>query len=117
MLKLHLKNPAIDDKQLLCGLKEMEGKAKIAKVAKGYDNTALQGGFSMKIKRETLANKDADTLLVKIVKDSFSRGFEFEITLFNKNTSENHAYLIAAAPKQRQDTLTPSQRGQRNTDP
>jgi hypothetical protein len=105
MLKVYLKNPAIDDKQLLCGLRvfalELEGETKIAKVAKGYDSSALHGEFSVKIKGETLANKDANMLLVNIVKDSFSRGFKFEIILLNKNTSEDHAYLIVASPKQR----------------
>jgi hypothetical protein len=103
MLKVHLKNPAIDGKQLLCGLRvfalELEGEIKIAKVAKGYDSSVLQGELSVKIKGEILANKDAGTLLVKIVKDNFSRGSEFEITQLNKNTSEDHAYLIAASPE------------------
>jgi hypothetical protein len=59
---------------------EFEGKTTIAKVAKEYDSSALQGDLSMRIKGEILANKIAGTLLIKIVKESFSRGFEFEST-------------------------------------
>jgi hypothetical protein len=62
MLKIHLKNPAIDGKHLFCGLRvftlELDGCLTIAKAANGYDSPALQGELSIKIKGETLANKE-----------------------------------------------------------
>lgn len=45
LLKVHLKNPNIDRKQLLCGLRvlalELEGQLIVAKAAKGFDSPAL----------------------------------------------------------------------------
>jgi hypothetical protein len=97
MLKIHLKNLA----RLRVFALELEGKTTIAKVAKGYNSSVLQRELSIKIKGETLANKTASTLLIKIVKESFSRGFEFEITQLNKSTSEDHAYIITALLEQK----------------
>ena len=45
MLKIHLKNPTVDGKQLFCGLQvialELDGCLTITKAAKGYDSVAL----------------------------------------------------------------------------
>jgi hypothetical protein len=68
---------------------------------KGYDSPALQGELSIKIKSETLANKDVGELLIQIIKDSFRRGHEFEVTQLNKGINEDHAYIVAASPEQK----------------
>jgi hypothetical protein len=109
LLKVHLKHPNIDEKQLLCGLRmfalELEGQLTIAKAAKGYDSPALQGELSVKIKGETLIDHEAGAMLVQIVKDSFRKGFEYEIMQVNKNTKEDHAYVITTSPEQLEKIL------------
>jgi hypothetical protein len=44
-------------------------------------------------------------MLVQIVKDSFRRGFEYEITQVNKNINEDHTYVITTSPEQREKIL------------
>jgi hypothetical protein len=58
---------------------ELEGQLTIAKAAKGYDSLALQGELFVKIKGKILTDQDAGAMLVQIVKDSFRRGFEYEV--------------------------------------
>jgi hypothetical protein len=77
----------------------------VAKVAKGYDSPALQEELSIKLKSETLMDKDANTVLMQIVKESFRRGHEFEITQVNKAIEEDHAYKVAASPEQREKII------------
>jgi hypothetical protein len=81
------------------------GKLTVAKVAKGYDSPALQGKFFVKIKRETLPDQEARATLVQIVKDSFRRGFEYEVTQVNKNVNEDYAYVITTSPEQHEKIL------------
>ena len=103
MLKIYLKNPTIDGKQFLCGLQvfalELDGCLTIDKAAKIYDSPSLQGELSIKIKGETLVNKEADELLIKIIKDNFKRGHEFEVTQPNKGINNDHAYIVATSPE------------------
>jgi hypothetical protein len=98
-MNIELGNPAMDGKQMLCRLRvfalELDGCPTVAKVAKGHDNPALQGELSVKIKGETLASKDACELLIKIIKDSFRRGHEFEITQLNKGINEGENSKIS----------------------
>jgi hypothetical protein len=98
-------NLAIDGKQLFCGLRvfalELDGCLTIAKAAKGYDSPALQGELSIKIKGETLANKDVGEILIKIIKDSFRREHEFEVTQLNKGINEDQAYIVVASSEQK----------------
>jgi hypothetical protein len=101
---VHLKHPNIDGKQLLCGLRvfalELEEQLIVAKAAKGYDSPTLQVEFSVKIKGETLTDQEAGATLIQIVKDTFHRGFEYEVRQVNKNANEDHAYVITTSPEQ-----------------
>jgi hypothetical protein len=109
LLKVHLKYPNTDGKQLLCGLRvfalELEGQFTVAKVAKGYNSPALEDELFVKIKGETLTDQEARITLVQIVKDSFRRGFEYEVTQVNKNVNEDHAYVITTSPEQHEKIL------------
>jgi hypothetical protein len=50
-------------------------------------------------------DKDANTVLMQIVKESFRCGHEFEITQVNKATREDHAYIVAASPEQQEKII------------
>jgi hypothetical protein len=90
LIKIYLKNPEKDAKSLLIGTRvfalTLDDKLTVAKVAKGYDNPALQEELSIKLKGKTLMDKDANTVLMQRVKESFRRVHEFEITQVNKAT-------------------------------
>ena len=75
----------------------MDGYLTITKATKRYNNPALQGELSIKIKGETLANKEARELLIKIIKDNFRKGHEFEVIQLNKGTHKDQAYIIAVS--------------------
>jgi hypothetical protein len=109
LIKIHLKYPEKDAKSLLTGTiifaLTLDDKLTMAKVAKGYDSPALQEELSIKLKGETLMDKDANTVLIQIVKESFRRGHEFEITQVNKAIGEDHAYIVAASPEQREKII------------
>ena len=77
----------------------------MAKVAKGYNSPALQEELSIKIKSETLMDKDANMILMEGVKGSFKRGHEFEITQVNKARGEDYVYIVAALPEQREKII------------
>ena len=48
--------------------------------SKGLQQPSSLRELSIKIKGETLTDQEVGTTLVQIVKDSFRRGFEYEIT-------------------------------------
>jgi hypothetical protein len=106
LIKIHLKNPNKDAKSLLTGARVfalmLDVKLTVAKVAKGYDSPALQEELSIKLKGETLMDKEANMVFVQTVKESFKRGHEFEITQVNKTIGEDHTYIVAASPEHRE---------------
>jgi hypothetical protein len=109
LIKIHLKNPEKYAKSLLTRTRvfafTLDDKLTVVKVAKGYDSPALQEELSIKLKGETLMDKDANNVLMQIVKESFRSGHEFEIMQVNKATWEDHAYIVAASPEQREKII------------
>jgi hypothetical protein len=67
LIKIHLKNPNKDAKSLLTGARvfalTLDDKLTVAKVAKGYDSPVLQDELSIKLKGETLMDKEANMVL------------------------------------------------------
>ena len=104
IIKIHLKNPNKDVKSLLTGARvfalTLDDKLTVGKVAKGYDSPVLQEELSIKLKGETLMDKEANMVLVQIVKGSFRHGHEFEITQVNKTIGKDHDYIAAASLEQ-----------------
>ena len=109
MIKVHLKKPEVDGVALLEERRvfalALDGKLTIAKTAKGFSLTAPPDQLSTKITSDFLGFFEPHTILSKIIKDSFWRGLEFEIMQVRKTTSETHAFITAALPKQRDKIL------------
>jgi hypothetical protein len=109
LLKVHLKTLTIDGHNLLSGTRvfalTLDGELQIAKISKGYINTAFNEQFTVTITSETLRNVSAHEVHTDIVGTNFRRGQEFEITQVRKTYKDSIAYLIAASPKQRQKLL------------
>ena len=83
MIKMHLKKPDIDGVALLEGRRvfalALDGTLTVAKIAKGFSLIAPTDQPSTKITRAFLGFFEPQTIISKIVKDSFRRRLEFEI--------------------------------------
>ena len=85
IVKLHLKNPMKDANDLLHGKRSFILKLDDithcrGKISKSFDSIAIASLLSVKISSPTLQGKKWFELHEEIVKDSFKRGYEFEIT-------------------------------------
>jgi len=78
---------------------ELDGALHIVEVAKGYDNLVLTEDFSITI-ISPIIGLYAYHIMEEIIKDNFTRTFEFEIIQVIKEVDENHAYIIAISPNQ-----------------
>ena len=109
LIKIYLKNPDRDAKSLLIRTRvfalTLDDKLIVAKVVKGYNSPALQEELSIKFKSETLMDKDTNTVFMQIVKESFRHSHKFEIIQVNKTTGEDHAYIVASSPKQKEKII------------
>jgi hypothetical protein len=105
MIKLHLKSPTIDGHQLLIGKRifalTLDGKLKIAKIAKGYAATAYNVQLTVKIEGAVLKDKPGSSIILEIVEANFRRGQEIELTQIHKVTTKSKAYLIVTTPEQK----------------
>ena len=104
-IKLHLKNPAKDAKDLLYGNRSFILKLDDitycrGKAFKSFDSIAIASLLSVKISSPTLVGKKWFELHEKIVKDSFKRGYEFEITNVQKNDNAEFAWIKIPSPDQ-----------------
>jgi len=101
MIMIHLKDPIIDGTALLKGKRvfalELDGSLYVAKVAKGYYSLAPTEALSTTITSPNLVGLYAYQLMEEIVKDGFTRKFEFEITQIVKDVDEDHTYIIATS--------------------
>ena len=104
MIKAHLKNPTTNGVTLLEGrqifMLMLDGVPTIAKVAKGFNNTAPENQLSANITSDSMAYLEAHSILSNIVKDSFRRKIEYEIMQVQKSPRDNHAFLIATLSEQ-----------------
>ena len=88
-IKLHLKNPMLDAKNLLQGMKAFilildDGKPWRGKICKSYDVLALNNLLSVKITSDTLIGKEWYNILEEVVKEGFERTYHYEITSAKK---------------------------------
>ena len=105
IFKLHLKNPATDGRRLLQGVRLFililnEGFPHLEKVCEAYDALAFSHLLLAKISGPNLANIKACELHLEIVRDSFSRGFEFEVTRIEKKVLHEFAWVKTLSPVQ-----------------
>ena len=77
-----------------------EGIPHQGKVCKAYDVLAFSHLLSVKISGPNLANMEACELHLEIVKDSFARGFEFEVIGIEKKTRHEFVWVKIPSPVQ-----------------
>ena len=101
-MRIHLKQPEIDGNVLLAGTRifalEIDEETTVAKISRGFDNIASNDNFTLKITNKSLSTIPSHTLFEMIVRDSFNRNKEFEITQGLKGLGSDHAYVIASSP-------------------
>ena len=107
IIKLHLLHPETDGIALLKGLRpfilHLEPHSNIGclgKVCKAYHSIARSNNLSTKISSDTLIGLTSHALFLDVLESSFRRGHDFEIVEMQKNTSNNHAYIVAPTPRQ-----------------
>jgi hypothetical protein len=109
LTRVHLKRPELDGNALLEGTRifalELDEETTIAKVSRGFDAIAANAELTLKISSKSLPNLPAHKLFELMVRDSFKRNKEFEITQVLKGIDQEHAYVIAASPDQRSKIL------------
>jgi hypothetical protein len=107
--RIHLKKPEIDDNALLEGTRifalELEEETTNAKISRGFDSIAANDKLTLKIANKLFLNVPAHRLYESIVRGSFKRSKEFEITQVLKSIEQENAYVIAASPDQHNQIL------------
>ena len=102
-IKLHLKNPLKDATDLLHGTRSFILKldnifSHRGKIFKSFDSIAIASLLSVKMSSPTLKGNKWFELHEEIVKDSFKRGYEFEITNVQKNKNVEFAWVKTPFP-------------------
>lgn len=109
IIRIHLKRPEIDGNALLEGTHifalELGKETTIAKISKGFKSVVVNDKLTFKIASKSLLNLPAHKLFKSIVRDSFKRSKEFEITKVLKNIDQEHAYVIVASLDQQSRIL------------
>ena len=81
---IHLKRPKIDGNALLEGSRifalELDKETIVAKISRGFDNIASNDDLTFKVTSKSLPSIPSHKLFEMIIRDSFSRNKEFEIT-------------------------------------
>jgi hypothetical protein len=105
IIRVHLKRPTIDGNALLAGTRvftlEIDEETTIAKVSRGFDNTASNEDLTLKITSKSLSNLPSHKLLESIIRDSFNRFKEIEIIQILKGVDQEYTYIVASSPEQR----------------
>lgn len=78
---------------------QQEGIPHKGKVYKSYDPLASSNNLSIKVTGPTLANKEWFIMHEEIVKESFARGFNFEITGVEKKAVNEFAWIKTTSPR------------------
>ena len=102
-IKLHLKNPTKDAKDLLEGnisfiLKLDDITYCGGKAFKSFDSIVIASLLSVKISSPILVGKKWFELHDEIVRDSFKRGYEFEIINVQKNDKAEFTWIKTPSP-------------------
>ena len=102
--RVHLKRPEIDKNILLEGTRifvlELDEETTIAKISRGFDWVAAKDVLTLKIASKPLSSLLAYKLFESIIKESFKRNKEFEITQVLKSPKQEHVFVITASPDQ-----------------
>jgi hypothetical protein len=102
--RVHLKKPEVDGNALLEGTRifalELEEETTVAKISRGFDNIAVNDNLTVKIISKSLSTMPSHRLFELLVRDSFHRCKEFEVTQVLKGVDQDHAYIIASSPEQ-----------------
>jgi hypothetical protein len=77
----------------------------MAKISRGFDNIASNDDLTLKIASKSLITIPPHTLLEMIVRNSFRRNKEFEITQVFKGVDSDHAYIVTSSLDQRSKVL------------
>ena len=104
-IRLSLQNPDVDIPGLLKGLRSFililgEGIPHLGKVCKTYDAIAYSHLMNVKISGPNLAKHEWALMHEEIVRESFLRGFEFEITSVEKKPFSGFAFIKTPSPRQ-----------------
>ena len=83
----------------------IDGAPTTAKVAKGFSLTAPNNQLSSKITSDYITYLQLHAILYKILKDSFKRNLEYEITQVQKARRDNHAFITTTSPEQRTEII------------
>jgi hypothetical protein len=70
----------------------------VAKISRGFDNIASNDDLTLKVTNKFLPTIPSYTLFEMIIRDSFSRNKEFEITQVLKGADSDHAYIVTPSP-------------------
>ena len=105
MVKLHLKTLKIDALALLYGTRPFvleldDNKPVLAKIAKGYDIITKSSLISIRIDSANIKTNEAHHVLKTIVEESFTRGYQFEITKVTKKMGDDFAWIATTSPEQ-----------------
>ena len=91
LIHVHLKHPEKDGNALLEGTRifalELDEDTTIAKVSRGFDAIAANNDLTLKISSKSIANIPTYKLFELVVRDSFRRSKEFEITQVLKGST------------------------------
>jgi hypothetical protein len=105
LTRVHLKTPEIDGNALLEGTRifslELDEETIVAKVSRGFDSIVANDDLTLKVSSKSLPTMPSHKLFELVVKDSFRRSKEYEIIQVLKGADQDHAYIVAASPKQR----------------
>jgi hypothetical protein len=97
IIRVHFKYVEANGNALLEGLRifalELDEETTITKVSRGFDSIASNNNLTLKISNKSLSQFPTHKLFEIIVKDSFRRNKEFEITQVLKGIDHKHAYV------------------------
>jgi hypothetical protein len=103
LTRVHLKYPASDGNTLLEGScifsLELDEETTMAKISRGFDNIAANEELTFKISNKSLTQIPAHQLFDQIVRDSFNRSKEFEVTQVLKGVDQEFTYIVASSPE------------------
>ena len=84
---------------------EIDEEFTVAKVSRSFDSIAANEDLILKLTSKSFPNLHSHTIFELIVRDSFDRFKEFEITQILKGVDQDHVYLVASSPEQRSKIL------------
>jgi hypothetical protein len=73
----------------------------VAKISRGFYNIAANDDLTIKITSKSLPTMSSHRLFELLVRDSFHRYKEFEVTQVLKGVDQDHAFIIASSPEHR----------------